>query len=175
MSIKNQNIFFYLMPVFYLCMMGLLSCFVTHANRPPEQDGDKASLTPQIVFLNYSVKLVRPGGEVEIQLINKIITDGKLKINSARPEIPKPDDLICISLNDRLEPVDSIIISDPLNITVESVDENNSLFKKEIARDSAQFSIRLQLTKEIQSIAIKKNSNSDDQNPYLLITKIKEL
>jgi hypothetical protein len=162
------------MPVFYFCTMGLLSCFVTHANRPADQDGDKVSLKPQIAFLNYSVKLVRPGGEVEIQLINKIITDGKLKIKTAGAELPKPGDLICISLNNRLEPVDTIIISDPLNITVESVDVNNSLFKKEIARDSAQFSIRLQLTNEIQSIAIKKNSNSDNQKSYLLITKIKE-
>jgi hypothetical protein len=73
-----------------------------------------------------------------------------------------------------MAPVDSITITDPLNITVESVDKNNALFKREIARDSAQFSIRMQLNKNTDAIAIKKNANSKVKNPYLLITKIKK-
>ena len=94
-------------------------------------------------------------------------------MNSPEPEMSKPGDLVCVSLNNRLDPVDSIIVSDPLNITVESVDENNALFKKEIARDSAQFSIRMQLDKNADAIAIKRRTNSENHNSYLLITKIK--
>ena len=109
----------------------------------------------------------------EIQLINKIITEGILKTISSDPRIKKPGDLECVTLDNNLEPLDSIIISDPLNITVESVNENNALFKKEIARDSAQFSVRMQLNEKIHAFGIKKNSHFENQNSYLLITKIK--
>ncbi len=153
--------------------MGSISCIATHSRGRTELYEDKATLTPQIILLNYSIKPDKLKGGVEIQLINKLITGGKLKINNSQPEMLKSGDLKCIALNNQLEPVDSIFISDPLNITVESIDENNSLFKKEIARDSAQFSIRMQLNEKTHAIAIKKNINSENQNSYLLITKIK--
>jgi hypothetical protein len=72
-----------------------------------------------------------------------------------------------------LEPIDSIVIVDPLNISVESTDENNAFFRKEITLDSAQFSIRMQLNKKTDAIAIKKNTNSENQNSYLIMTKIR--
>jgi hypothetical protein len=174
MKVKHQYSSYSLIPICLFCLLGSISCIVIHLGGRTEPSEDKAIQTPQIIFLNYSIKLDKSKQEPEIQLINIITAEGKLKKNSSDQEIPKPGDLKCITLNNNLEPIDSMIISDPLNITVESIDGNNSLFKKEIARDSAQFSIRLQLTKEIQSIAIKKNSNSDNQNTYLLITKIKE-
>jgi len=130
-------------------------------------------MVPKIIFLNYSIKKDKSKGEFEILLIDKYITEGKLKINSSEPEMSKPGDLKCVSLNNHMEPVDSIIVSDPLNITVESIDENNRLFKKEIARDSAQFSIRMQIDNNTDAIAIKRRTNSENYNSYLLITKIK--
>jgi hypothetical protein len=147
---------------------------IIHTNVRAETNKENVTETPQIIFLNYSVKLNKSNGEYEILLINKFIAEGKLKMNNSEPEIPKPGDLKCIALDNRMAPVDSITITDPLNITVESVDENNALFKREIARDSAQFSIRMQLNKNTDAIAIKKNANSKVKNPYLLITKIKK-
>jgi len=124
--------------------------------------------------LNYSIKQNKSDGAPEIRLINKKIVEGKLKINNNEPEMPKPGDLKCILLDNRLNPVDSILVPDPLNVTVESVDENNAFFRKEIALDSAQFSIRVQLIKKTDAIAIKmKNMNSENQNRYLIITKIR--
>jgi hypothetical protein len=135
---------------------------------------DSTVVPQKIIFLNYSVKSDKSHGTLEILLINKIITEGKLKVNNTGPEIPKPGDLKCITLDFSLNHIDSIIIPDPLNITVESVNENNELFKKEITRDSAQFSIRLQLTEKIYAIGIQKSSSSDDQKSYLLVTKLKQ-
>jgi hypothetical protein len=156
------------------CLLGSLSCKVIRSNVSKDINRDSETQTPQIIFLNYTIKLDRSKGDYEIILINKIITEGKLKLNSTESETPKPGDLKCITLNNHMEPIDSLIISDPLNITVESVNENNALFKKEVARDSAQFSIRLQLTEKIYAIAIRKGINSENQNSYQLITKIKE-
>lgn len=161
-----------MMPILFI-FLGLLSCRGTHNSITTATNIDSATITPQIIFLNYSIKLNKSNGEYEILLIYKFITKGKLKMNSSEPEISKQGDLKCISLNNHLEPVDSIIISDPLNITVESMDENNAFFKKEIALDSAQFFIRMQLNKETDAIAIKKNVNSENQKRYLIITKIR--
>jgi hypothetical protein len=147
----------------------LLACRGTHTNTRT----DSTIKTPQIIFLNYSIKQDKLNGEYEIKLINKTITEGKLKTNSSVPEIRKPGDLECVALDNKLELVDSILISDPLNITVESVDENNAFFRKEISLDSAQFSIRMQLNKRTDAIALKKNANSKSQNSYLIITRIK--
>lgn len=174
MNIKNQNTLDALISILTFCLVGSFSCMVTHSGGSKNINRDSETQPPQIIFLNYSVKLDKLKGDYEIILIDKIITDGKLKMNFTGSETPKPGDLKCITLNNNMEPTDSLIISDPLNITVESVDENNALFKNEVSRDSAQFSIRLQLTEKIYAIAIRKSIYSENQNSYLLITKIKE-
>jgi hypothetical protein len=170
---NNQNSFLFKLILVFFCFPCSLSCSVTHSGSRTNQSGDVITATPQIIFLNYNIKLNRSSGEVEIRLINKIITEGRLKENSSEPVLARPGDLKCITLNNLSEPVDSITISDPLNFTVESVDDNNMLFKKEISRDSAQFSVRLQINEKIRSIAIKKNLSSDNRNSYLTITKIR--
>lgn len=161
-----------LIAILFISLMGWQSCSVTHSSTSTDIKSDSTVFTPKIMFMDFTIKKDKSNGEIEIFLINKIITEGKLKINNTGLDIPKPGDLKCITLDNHMNPVDSIMIPDPLNITVESVDENNELFKKEIAKDSAQFSIRLQLTEKIYAIGIKKNTNSGNQNSYLLITKL---
>ena len=172
MKIKCQYSFYGLISIISICSLVLLACRGTHTNTRTVTNSDSATKTPQIIFLNYSIKQDKLNGEYEIKLINKTITEGKLKTISSDMEIRKSGDLECVALDKNLEPVDSILISDPLNITVESVDENNAFYKKEIARDSAQFSVRMQLNENIYAFGIKKNSHSEYQDSYLLISKI---
>jgi hypothetical protein len=174
MILRSQNRFPYLITVLLFIFIGSFSCKVTHSGIRSDTSDEIASANPRIIFINYSIKKNKSGGAPEIRLINKIITDGKLKMSSTPPEITKRGDLKCLSLNSRMEPVDSLIISDPLNVTVESVNENNSLFKKEIALDSAQFSVRMQVNDRIYAVGIKAETTSEKQNSYLLITKIKQ-
>jgi hypothetical protein len=152
--------------------MGWQSCRVTHSNIKTLTNTDSLTSVPKIIFLNYSIKQDQSSGVLEVLLINKKIAEGKLKTGNTGPAISKPGDLKCITLDNNLTPLDSILVPDPLNITVESVNENNALFKKEISRDSAQFSVRIQLTGKIYAIGIKKSTNSENQNSYLLITKL---
>jgi hypothetical protein len=173
MKLVNQNYFPFLISVILICSAGWQSCNVLRSSAKTEIDNETIAATPKIIFLNYSVKLDKSKGEPEVKLIHKGITEGKIKINNSNPNITKPGDLICVALDNRLGPIDSIIISDPLNISVESVDENNALFKKEIALDSSQFFIRMQLSEKTDAIAIRKRINSNNQNSYMLITKIK--
>jgi hypothetical protein len=161
------------MTIFFISLLGSVSCVATYSGASSVSEKENETIAPQIIFLNYSIKLDKSKDEPEIILINKSFAEGKLKINNHDPEIEKPGDLKCIALNVNMEPVDSILISDPLNITVESVDDNNAFFKKEISLDSAQFSVRMQLDKKVFAIGMKKNTNSENPNYYLLITKIK--
>jgi hypothetical protein len=175
MILRGQNIIPCLLRIFtfILILLGLISCKVARQGNKTNPSGDIGLTKPQIIFINYSIKHNKSGGTPEIHLINKIITEGKLKNSLSVPDLPKPGDLSCITLNTRMEPVDSLIISDPLNVTVESVDENNLLFKKEISLDSAQFSIRMQLNERVYAVGMKTKAASGNQNSYLLITKIK--
>jgi hypothetical protein len=173
MRVGHKNGFCNLMPIFYFILVGSVSCLITHSAIRSDSNEESETVSPRIIFLNYSIRLDKSGGEPEIRLINKSVTKGNLKINKSLPEIPKPGDLRCIALDDKQKAVESFIIPDPLNITVESVSDNNELFKKEIALDSAQFSVRMQLNEKISAIGIRKNAGSENQNSFLLLTKIK--
>jgi len=169
---KPQYSFNGLIFILSFCLGGLLSCILPHSSVSNNTNLDSVVKKPQIIFLNYSIKLDKSKGECEIRLINKIIAEGSLKIIRSSPEIKKTGDLECVALDDNLDPVDSIIISDPLNITVEFVNGNNTFNKREIGKDSAQFTVRMQLNEQIRAFGIKKNSPSKNQNSYLLITKV---
>jgi len=153
--------------------MVTLSCKLTHPMATKTEELESQVQTSKIIFLNYSIKINSSTKKSEIRLINTIIAEGKLKSSPSEPEIRKQGDLLCISLNKNNEPVDSVIISDPLNITVESVDANNTYFKKEIARDSAEFSVRMRLDNNTHAFGIKKNADSKSRDSYQIITKIK--
>lgn len=173
MKIVHKRTFTYLKLIIFLSLISWQSCTVMRSNTSSLNGDGIIGITPEIIYLNYSVKPDKLNGTLQILLINKVVSEGRLKGNNARQEIPKPGDLNCITLDNNMNPVDTIIVPDPLNITVESVGENNSLFKKEVVRDSAQFTLRLQQTEKIYAIGIKKSTNSDNQNSYLLITKLK--
>jgi hypothetical protein len=160
-------------PVFCFCLLGPFSCMVTNSGVTAVSDKENEIISPRIIFLTYSIRRGNSAGEPEIQLISKSVADGKIKMNTSQPDFPKPGDLSCVALDSHLQPLESLIISDPLNITIESVDDNNALFKKEIAKESAQFFVRMQLNQKIFAIGIKMKLSSENQNSYLLITNIK--
>jgi hypothetical protein len=170
---RGQNTISCLLQIVIFFFLGPISCKVAHQGNKTDPSGDVGQTKPQIVFINYSIKQGKSVGMPEIHLINKIVTEGKLKSNLTGPDLLKPGDLRCITLNSSMEPLDSLVISDPLNVTVESVDENNLLYKKELALDSAQFSVRMQVNDRIFAVGIKTKESSGDRNKYLLITKIR--
>jgi hypothetical protein len=174
MIIKRKNSSYSLIPVLLFLLAGPLSCMATKHGSKTETSESQILTNPQIIYLNYSVISDKSKGVTAIRLINKTITEGRLKKNLNRIEIPKPGDMFCFALNSNMEPVDSLIIPDPLNITVESVDEKNALFRKEMALDSAQFTIRMQLDEKIWAVGIRTRLNPEKSSNFMLITKIKQ-
>jgi hypothetical protein len=154
-----------------IIFIGLPSCATFHSHSR-ESENVIIPANPEIIFLNYSIKRTAYGLDPVIALTGKTITGGKLKENVPVTSISKPGDLKCITLNDRMTQIDTLIISDPLNITVESVNDNNQLFKKELSLDSAEFTIRMQLKNNVRSVAIIKGTDTWKQGHYLLLSPI---
>jgi len=173
MGTVHPKAFHAVIPILVIILMVWQSCSSTYSHTKTKVNSGSITVTPKIVFLNYSIKQDKSNGAIELLLINKKITEGNLKASNSRTGLSKPGDLKCVTLDNHMNPVDSIIVPDPLNVTIESVNETNALLIKEISKDSAQFSIRLQLSERIYAIGIKKSTNFGSQNPYLLITKLK--
>jgi hypothetical protein len=127
---------------------------------------------PQIIFLTYSIRKDREQGGYAIELINKITTQGKIKTNADELTVPKAGDLRCVALDESQQPLSTLIIPDPLNETVEYATENGNLAKKEIALDSAQFSVRMQLSAITKFIAIERIDTPDSQATQLILTQL---
>lgn len=174
MIIKSKNSFPFLITIIIFFLATILSCKIVRHGSISEKSGQLPAANPRIIFINYSVTFDKSKGVQDIRLIDKTITDGKLKNSISVTGIPKPGDLFCFVLNSLMVPVDTVLIPDPLNLTVESVDDNNSLFKKEVTLDSAQFTLRLQFDEKIWAVGIRTRIKPENSNNYLLITKIKE-
>jgi len=78
----------------------------------------KDSSVPRIVFLSYKIAK-NSNGTIKIEFINTIIAEGKLKGEINSKKNPEYGDLKVIQANAKLEPILSIILSNPLVKNVE--------------------------------------------------------
>jgi len=118
--------------------------------------------TPKIIFLNYKI-FRNADGMVEVKLLNKIITEGRLKENLKKGFIPKEEDIQCIQMDSKSLSMGSIYISNPLNKVVEFVNDSGQLEKKIIKLDSTEFSVRMQLNPKTKFITTHKRTNLNKQ------------
>ena len=92
------------------------------------QNSTIEELNPKLIFLNYKISEDLKGTK-NIQLINKIITDGKLK-NNTHPNDGVSGDLICNQLDENSNILQSITIKNPLVKTFEYADDSNQFQRK---------------------------------------------
>lgn len=124
----------------------------------------------QIVFLNYAFWKDQDSFS-HITLINKTVTDGKMKGSSSNHLPAREGDLKCMTLDGEMRPVSTVIIPDPLIKRVEYQQENGALASKEVELDSTVFSVRMQLEAGSRYIAISRINPSDSS--FLYVTEIK--
>lgn len=127
---------------------------------------------PQIVFLNYNL-IKNSASQPSIELINKIITKGKIKKNKSSISNPENGDLEIIELNKEEKPIAKIFVATPLVKTVEYTNNKGQLTKKKIDLEMAQLSIRMQLNPSTTSIEIRQIDNTSTSNTTLIVHKIK--
>ena len=123
---------------------------------------------PMIIFLNYDISK-DSDGEIKVDFINKIISEGRLKKDLSQEKSFAKDDIICIQNNSRSKPIQSMIIPNPFVKRVESIDDSGRLYMKLIEVDSTQISIRMQLNPLTKFIILEQMNKP---NKRLIKTKI---
>ena len=129
---------------------------------------DSSALPPRIIFLNYNITKEAEGA-VNIEFINTVITEGKLKEETSDDKNSKNGDLRLLQVNAKLEPLHSITVSNPLVKNVEYLDESGAFQRKIIDLESAEFSVRTQLNYQTKFIIIEEINK---ENKPLIKTKL---
>lgn len=140
----------------YLILLILLAgCTALKKNAISDTTNDISSSTEsKIIFLNYRVTKGLDK-TIKIDLINKVITEGNLKKNIQKTTNNANDDFVCVQLNKKLLPIDSLQIKNPLIKNIEYVKPSGLLSKKQIELDNVEFSVRMQLKPNTKFISLK--------------------
>lgn len=129
-------------------------------------------IEPKLIFLNYTITKDL-NGKKQIQFINKIITDGKLKNNTERYlKTGSVGDLKCIQLDKDSVEIKTIIMQDPLSKIIEYVNDSLIFESKKMQLNSAPLSIRLALHDKTKYITISEIIDSLQNSSPLIITKL---
>ncbi|TGV02028.1 hypothetical protein [Flavivirga rizhaonensis] len=153
---------------FFFFMM-LLGCA---SKQSLSTNTNKIEKTPKIIFLNYTIKKTSNGNRT-VSLINKIITEGKLKDhNKNSKKEPVSGDLMCYQLDKKSNILQSIIVKNPLKKTVESLNDSKSFQTSHIELKHTSFSLRLKLEPQTKYISINEITQVKKEIKPLIKTKI---
>ena len=129
-------------------------------------------ILPRIIFLTYSMNYNKANDEYSISLINRMITEGKIKSRDLKSPTPDIDDLEYIIYDTDEKIIEHNYLSNPLKKTIEYVNSEGELAKEDMALDSVEFFLRLQLAPDTKSIVLQRYSGPDSQNIHLLTTEL---
>ena len=94
-----------------------------------------------------------------LSLINRILTEGKLKESKLNSETTGTKNFSYRVLNKNAQLILQEFIPNPLEITIEYVDDFGNLRKKDITLDSTQFSLRIPLAPDARYISLEMKGN----------------
>lgn len=156
-----------------LSVASVLSCNPpknTHLSDPNKNTSEES---PSILFLDYQVTRDSTKSFYNAQLINMTLVKGIIKdspINITRAE---KNDLELLVLDNKLQTVSQRHIPNPLDRSVEYVNDAGQFERKMIHLDSAQFSVRLQIESRASSIVLTRIHGEEQEATILLKTAIK--
>lgn len=151
----------------FLVLVVLFSCGVKK-NTPQETESVESN--PKLIFLNYNISKNK-NRKKEMSLLNKIITDGKLK-NNKFSKIGAIGDLKCTQFDKSTNPLQSVIIKNPLSQVVEFVNDSLIFEKKQVNLESRELSLRLQLHSKTKSIVVSEIIDSLQNGKTLIKTEL---
>jgi len=156
-----------------LLTAGLLaSCNAPRNIHGSDPEASKDAQVPNILFLNYQLTRDSAENAIYAELLSMIVREGKFKPSVNQAFQPEIDDLELQVLDLNQQILSTRHIPNPLDKSVEYVNENGRLEKQMIHLDSVQFSVRLQIEPRASSILLKRISASTDEGNLLLLTPI---
>jgi len=123
---------------------------------------------PKLLFLTYNLSKTSKG-DLEANLVSKIIVDGKLKEPHVENLNSQSETILCVQTNKNLISMQRMVLENPLVKIVEYVDGSGQLRKKRIELDSTQFSVRMQLHSQSKFILLKHQKTSGETK--IILTK----
>lgn len=131
-----------------LRLIAALALLVSGCKTPQLQQTKEISIqnkTPKILFLNGEISYDSLSQEYTIELINKILSYGKIKPNPEHSHIHIENQLNYRLLNKNKQVIDDYAIPNPLLKDIEYIDDNGQMGRKRLQLKQAEFSIRVQL------------------------------
>lgn len=129
-------------------------------------------VNPKLLFLNYIIT-ENISGDKTVQFISKKTVDGKARGRSNKYVTSgKIGDLKCSQLNSKSQILKSIFIKNPLNKTIEFVNDSFLLESKSLRVKKAPLSLRLQLHPDSKQIVISEVIDSLLNNKKLHTTRL---
>ena len=158
-----------------LCILvvSILSCKAPLHVKSSDPRESQLVESSRILFLDYEVTRDSTKNNYHVQLINKIIKNGSVKKDLHRSYQEKKDDLELLVMDNNHQTINQQYIPNPLDRSVEYVNDAGQFERKMIHLDRAQFSVRLQIEPGAAYIQLNRFTGNDMEGTLLLKTKIK--
>lgn len=158
-------------------LLTALTCFLVSCKAPPSMQsavsaGDRHEDPPKIIFLDYLLTRDPDGSNYRASMLQKIIREGKIKEVHASHPSPLNNDLELRVLDRNQQILGSHHIPNPLDRSVEYVNDAHQLEYKMVHLDSAQFSVRIQIQPGAESVLLLRYSAYENEGIPLLKTSI---
>ena len=129
--------------------------------------------TEKIIFLNYLFAKNEEDKTETVELIDKIIKEGKLKQDELGKPIAQVGDYLCLFMDKNYKLLKKAIIANPYVKSLEHVNEENEMERTEVKLEEAKYSLRTQLPFGTENIIIEK-MEGPGQVKRLLLSKIEK-
>ena len=158
--------------LFMLIMVISMSCNPPKNTLSSDPNGNKVEETSKILFLDYQLTRDSTRTNYNAQLINMIIREGIIKDVMNDKDQAVKDDLELLVLDKYQQTMKRRFIPNPLDRSVEFVNDAGQLEHKMLHLDSVQFSVRLQIEPGASSILLNRFIGNDTEGRLLLKTQI---
>lgn len=156
-----------------LFMVSAMSCNPSKNTISSDQNENNSEEKSRILFLNYQLTRDSSQSNYNAQLINMILKNGTIKDSQINTDRAEKDDLELLVLDNKQQTISQRHIPNPLDRSVEYVNEAGQFERRMIHLDSAQFSVRLQIESIASSIVLKRIHGEEKEGTILLKTTIK--
>ena len=150
----------------------LISCNPPKNTYSSDPQGSKVEETSKILFLDYQLTRDSATNTYEALLISMIIRKGTIKDAQHNTSLARKDDLEILVLDRNQQIMTHRYIPNPLDKSVEYVNDAGQFERKMIHLDSAQFNIRLQIDPNASSILLNRYTGNNTEGTLLLNTQI---
>ncbi len=115
----------------------------------------------QILFFNLTIKRPNKDSQAKIELVNTIVSEGKIKRDYPQKTEYRPMHLLCSFLDENQVIIKQTTIKNPLHRRYEFENEEGQMESKIVESNEGQISLRTQLTEGIRFLRVDEiDSNS---------------